>query len=461
MATTTTIYASEDTNLRENSPTTNYGSNTLLRVGQYSSYRRHAVLKFDVSSFTEPSDIVTADLTLTNTATSGTGTRTMKIARLNQDFVEAQATWEISATGTSWSGGDGAEGNGQFTEPTYDITVGDVVGEQTMDIKDLIVDAINRRDDVLWLVMCFDPADTGTTPTASSVIHSFEAASASNRPKIAVTVADRITWTGTLNGELDNYRNWSTLAVPTTDDYALFSSGNVDATTNTLECHTIFVGKNYRGSIGSTTSLVRVQANRAYFGSSHSSIHIDLNNGVPTVAEVRITNTSPVSGSFRLDGKYNPTLVRTRHDISLLTSEVTTVEAHTSGAIFTCDDSVTTLNITSATATMDDIPTNATVSGRGYVTLTKVDGSNSAVTVAGTGRVKCLANSLGDVTIYSGARMTFMGNESAPAEVNDVTVYGGGTFDTRTGAPTVQVDGQVTVLGGRILVDGSRAFTVT
>ena len=154
MATTTTIYATDDTNLRENAPTTNYGGNTLIRVGQYgSSQRRHAVFKFDVSGFTEPSDIIKADFTVTTSSTSGSSTRTMKYARLNQEFVESEATWNISATGISWSGGAGAEGNGEFTQPTYDITVGDVTGAQTVDIKDLVIDAINRRDDVLWLVM--------------------------------------------------------------------------------------------------------------------------------------------------------------------------------------------------------------------------------------------------------------------------------------------------------------------
>jgi len=462
VATTTTIYADADANLREGTPDTNYSA-SVLRCGQVTGNRRHGVFHFDVSSFTAPSDITQASLTLTNSGSTGGNTRTMKIARLNQDFVEAEATWNSSATGITWTGGAGAEGNAEFTQPTYDITVGDVAGAQTVDIKALVIDAINRRDGDLWLVLCFDPADTAATPTGYSVIYSSENATPSNRPKIAVTVADRITWTGINDGNIDSYRNWSGFVVPTSDDYALFSSGNVDATTSVagLSCNTLFVGKNYRGSIGSTSGYIKVLTNRAHFGSPHSDIHIEFNPLVSTVADVRISNTSPRSGSFRLNGKYAPIIKRTRHDISLATEDVTTIEAHSGMVVFTCDDDVTSLNITDATATMEDIPTNVTVAGRGYAILSQDDGSNTAITVAGTGRVKCLSPSTGHITLYSGTRITFMGNEGAPIETEEVYVYRNAILDTRTGAPTWTTDAEIFPRGGRVLFDGSRSVIVT
>ena len=459
MATTTTIYATDDTNLRENAPTTNYGSNALIRVGQYSSYRRHAVFKFDVSSFTEPTDIIKADFTVTTSATSGSSTRTMKYARLNQDFVESEATWNISATGISWSGGAGAEGNGEFTQPTYDITVGDVTGAQTVDIMDLVVDAINRRDDILWLVMCFDPSDSATG-TGSSIIHSSEAVTASDRPKIAVTVAERVAWTGARgDGDLDVGANWDTSSEPTADDYALFPSGSEDVVRGDLQCKKVYIGKNYKGSIGTTAAPITFEANELHCNSPYSACHIAINASISTVAEVWISDTARTLGSFRLNGKYTANVKRTRHDIALLTTNVALIDAHTRRSTFTCSDEVTTVRMSGAYATLDDGAGDLTVSNRGYARVSMVDNDGTNITMAGNSSVRCYAEDLDTIVIYSGVAR-FMGNEGAPIGVGGLEVYPEGLADTRTGAATFTMTSAALMYGGRMLLDGSMATAI-
>jgi hypothetical protein len=136
MATTTTINPTKDAYLRQDEADTAYGGGWDIRVGQFSgTYRRHGVFEFDVSSYTAPSDIVEANFTLTQQNYFGSTVRTMKLTRLNQDFTEAETTWNSAATGTVWTGGSGAQGNGEYTEPVYSILVGDDSGNQTVDIK--------------------------------------------------------------------------------------------------------------------------------------------------------------------------------------------------------------------------------------------------------------------------------------------------------------------------------------
>jgi len=461
MSTSTTIYAEIDTTLREQNPANNYGSSSTIVVGQTGAfgtfYRQHGLFKFDVSSYTAPADIVSANLTLTVFRNFGTGDRTMKIVRLDQTFVEDQATWQISETGTSWSGGDGAEGNAQFTEPNYDITVGSSATTQTIDIKELVIDAINRRADELWIVLCFDPADTSDTPIGTTTLFSSEDATESNRPKIEVTVADRVEWEGSVDGDLDNDSNWSTGAKPTASDYALFNTGSVDANDGSLKCDRIYIGRNYKGVIGTEASTRLITCNEAYFSSPYAGIHPDF---YTPKSKVYINDTSSTTDSFVLDGKYSAIINRTRHDIKLITENATTIDAH-SGAVFTCDDDVDVLRITGSYATMADIPTVIIIAGRGYAEISRIDNTNINITMASDSSMRCLADATGSITLYSGARIRFMGNEGATIECGAITIYRGSILDTRTGAPTWTTGAEIFIRGGRVLFDGSRAVTVT
>tara|TARA_R110000824_G_scaffold401762_1_gene615163 strand:+ start:13472 stop:14851 length:1380 start_codon:yes stop_codon:yes gene_type:complete len=459
MATTTTIYATEDANLREQYPDTNYSGNSSIRCGQYSTTikRRHGVFKFDVSSFTAPADIVSANLYLTVSTDSGS-TRTMKVVRLNQDFVEAETTWNSASSGVSWTGGGGGEGNGAFTEPNYSISIGNLQGDQEVDIKELVIDAINRRDDELWLIICFDPADTSATPTGNSAFYPSEDTTESNRPKIAVTVAERITWQGGVSGDADNALNWSSGSIPTSSDYALFNTGSVDVTDGTINCESLYVGRTYKGNIGTTSSARRMICVAGNFSSPLAGVHLQFTS---LAAEVRIRDTSGSADTFTLDGLFSAIVNRTRHDITLKTENATTIDAHSASAVFTCDDDVDTLRLTGGFATFADIPTVMVLADRAFAKVSWVNNTNTSVTLASNSSVKCLASAVGAITLYQGTRITFMGNEGAPIECGEVLVYGGSILDTRTGAPTWTTNAEIIVRGGRVLMDGSRAVTVS
>lgn len=459
MSTTTTIYAETDANLREDDPDANFSGNSSIRCGQYEAagptpFRRHGVFKFDVSSYTAPADIVSAELYLTISSDSG-ATRTMKVARLDQDFVEAQTTWNNAQTATAWTGGAGGEGNGAFTEPNYSISVGNGEGDQEVDIKDLVIDAINRRDDELWLIICFDPDDTDTT-VGYSLFRPSEYPTESARPKIEVTVAERIKWQGGVDGDLNNDLNWSTAAKPTATDYALFNTGSVDVTTGLLTCDKVYIGRNYKGSIGTLTSSRRFDTTVACYSSPHAGVFVQ--NG--TGAKSYVNDTASTPDSFILIGKFSAIINRTRHNIKLGGTFLTTVDAH-GGGVFTCDDSIDTLRITGSYAAMDDIPPVVIIAGRGYAEISRVSGTNSSITMASDSSMRCLASATGSITLYSGAVIRFMGNEGAPIECGEVTIYRDSILDTRTGAPTWTTNAEIVVRGGRVLMDGSRAVTVS
>ena len=455
MSTTTTIYVDDDASLRESHPTTNFGNPNILRTGQLSGSRSHGVFHFDISSFTVPSDIVNANFTLSTQVISG-ATRTMKIASLNEDFVEAEVTWSIASTGVDWTGGAGAEGNAEFTEPTYDFTVGADTGEQAVDIRELFVDAINRRDSDLWLVLCFDPADSSTTE-GFSVIGGSRQSTVAFRPKILVTVAERVEWEGDVDGDLDNVSNWSTGAIPTSTDYALFNTGNADVNDGDMICDRFYVGRNYKGNIGTESSQRRIECNEGHFSSPHAGIFINLINTAP---KVYINDTSSTSDSFLLHASLASVIInRTRQDVTIKTTDATIIDAH-GGGVFTCDDEVATVRITGSFATLDDIPTDIIIAQRGFAEISRVTNDNNSVTMASNSSMKCLSATVGDITLYEGARITFMGNEGAPIECGEVAIYNGSILDTRTGSPTWTTTAEILVRGGRVLMDGSRAVTI-
>ena len=122
MSSTTTVYPSEDTKLDEAKKTQNYGGDATIDIGAtykggaYS--KNNAVFKFDVSGITNPSTITKAIFTLVfNSSALSSTTQTVTLARLNQDFAEATATWnEPSGTVASWTGGAGAFGNAELTQ---------------------------------------------------------------------------------------------------------------------------------------------------------------------------------------------------------------------------------------------------------------------------------------------------------------------------------------------------------
>jgi len=221
-----------------------------------------------------------------------------------------------------------------------------------------------------------------------------------------------------------------------------------------LTCNTCYIGKNYKGSIGTTSAMVDFDVNYIHFNSAYAGCHVNLNDSILTVAEVWISDTSRTVGSWRLTGKYNATLKRTRHNISLLTATTSRVDAHSSRASFTCSDDVTTVRISGAFATLEDGAGTLTITNRGSAEVSRVDYDDTNIIIASNASVRCLAEELGTITMYSGISR-FMGNEGAPIVVARLEVYTSAVADTRTGAATFTLSSGALLYGGRILFDGS------
>jgi hypothetical protein len=195
-----------------------------------------------------------------------------------------------------------------------------------------------------------------------------------------------------------------------------------------------------------------------YFSSPHAGVHLQFTS---SAAEIRIRDTSGSADTFTLDGLFSAIINRTRHDITLKTEDATTIDAHSASAVFTCDDDVDTLRLTGGFATFADIPAVMILAERAFAKVSRVNNTNTSVTLASNSSVKCLASLVGSIKLYQGTRITFMGNEGAPIECGDVLVYGGSILDTRTGAPTWTTTADIFLRGGRVLFDGSRAVTVS
>ena len=453
MATTTTIYPDADSYIRQDQASTNFGSATLLNGGLSGSQKRHIVMKFDVSGYT-PADIVDATLTLGFFRSAGSSTHTMTLARLNQEFVGSEVTYDDASDSVAWTGGAGAAGNAAIDEPTYDITVGfATAGDQTADIKELVIDAINKRGGILWLIVCFKTTES-PSGTGNTSFYSVNYGVVGDRPTIDLKVAARVKWTGTAgDGNLETSGNWSGLSAPTTDDFALFNTTANDASIGALTCKRIYIGKNYQGKLGTASSLLAMNCDEFHLSSPHADAFINLNSAASSNTELRVKDTNSKQDSIIIDGKYDATLMRTRSSISLMTDDVTLINALSRVVTFTCDNDVTTIRLGGASAVLDD----------GGGTVTMVNGSTvlnkDMVNNDGTNFyihnsvLKQQSSEIDQIHLYSGV-VTFQGNEGGPPLIGGATIYGG-LFNARTKSATIVSTSAISMRGGRFITDGA------
>ena len=269
MSSVTTVYPSEDTWLNEGRKTQNYGSSTTFNIGAgYKSgefQKNNAVLSFDVSGITDPSTITKAILRLSfNTSGLSSTTQTATLARLNIPFTESQATWDESSTvAGAWSGGSGAFGNAELTQPTYTFSVGSgVSADVTIDIKDLVIDAIVKRSGTLLLVA----AIAGTPTGAARGLTTFESSeSSATRSSVAITQAARIVWSGSTDGNLSTDSNWVGGTKPDANDYAMFiENGTNNPTVGGVICERIYFGKLFSQDAGVEGASLALQATSVF-----------------------------------------------------------------------------------------------------------------------------------------------------------------------------------------------------
>ena len=97
-----TLTAIDDSYLRQDAATTNYGSVTTFEAGRKSNRTRRAVMKFDLSSIPAGAILESATLTLTKTG-GDANTLTFSTHEVTQAWVEANTTWNNRQTGTAWA----------------------------------------------------------------------------------------------------------------------------------------------------------------------------------------------------------------------------------------------------------------------------------------------------------------------------------------------------------------------
>ena len=103
VATTNSILSTTDTNIVENAPTKNYGSNRTLGAGgdepTGSGKDRSALIKWNLSGIAPGTKVNSATVTLT---VSNSSTETYQAYKLNRPWVESKATWVNYDTSKPW-----------------------------------------------------------------------------------------------------------------------------------------------------------------------------------------------------------------------------------------------------------------------------------------------------------------------------------------------------------------------
>lgn len=450
MATTTTLSIDADNWLYEAGATSAYGGGALVQIGIGGAIeKRHGIFQVDVSSFTNPADIVSAVFTLTATASAGTTQNNMVLQRLTQSFTEIGSNWNTYDGTNGWTTA-GAYDDIVAGETTYAVQVG-TTADIVVDIKELVIDAINRRSGSLQFIIYFNgtPSSSGYTKFASRTNGTTE-----NRPSLAITVASRYSWTGTVDGDLDSYRNWNPTTVPTANDIAIIAGGN-EIDRGSLTCKRAYVSEGYThdllkpsgSSVTFTVDELRINKKRGQF-------HINC----ATNPTVYIANNSATTSGSKLIGTYKPIVMNTRSEVYL---------AGTGGDTVIC---ASESNVKAKGATACD----AVVNGGRYVAeggcndmtiasgakLRSEGGNFSDVFIASGSHFNHKAGTLtGDIVIYDG-KMDFKNNESAAIETEDVTVWRNGIFDARTSTGSHDPQSEVYCRGGNFIVDVGKSLTI-
>lgn len=461
MSTTTTINPTKDAYLWERNTTTNYGTGVDLRIGDNlpvaTSQAYNTVMEFDVSSYDDPSAIVSANLTLTHISDFGTVNNTVTVRRLNIDFVESGAdgcTWDKPDDGeaTTWGGG---EDYAATNVPDVTFSVGVDGDDVTVDISDFVIDAIQRRAGVLRLVF-FMP--TNATAKGWTKFASTRHGTSSKHPALEIIVAARVPWSGTLGGDLDNVNNWTSLPPPDANDFAYFIGDKPSITSGSLDCHSIFIGKTFKGNFGTSSSSISMACYNMLYSSPYSEANLTVNSGKGYDGIVRINNSNNTPSTVKFTGETKYRLINTGAAIELTGTDIDSVECHSAKASFTSADTITSVNITGGSCRLQNgAGTIYSVDASLLVENTSFDTTD--ITQSG-GYVRLKADTVDDVIIYAGT-MTVRGNEGAPITIDNLSVYPKAKADLRTKSNTIETTNPVNMYGGRVLLDGNVNAAVT
>lgn len=115
----------EDTQLSEFAPTTNYGTAAYVEINKYGSGDwNHGCLSWSGMS-SLPSSITVSSSSINLTGANGTThNSTWSFYRLLRNWVEAQATWNIYSTGNNWGTAGGTNSSDRSTTLTCSGSIG-------------------------------------------------------------------------------------------------------------------------------------------------------------------------------------------------------------------------------------------------------------------------------------------------------------------------------------------------
>lgn len=198
MTISTTIQpASADTFILSATPTTNYGTNALITIGDSSgsaSAAYRTLLKFDLSSIPTNAKILSAVLELYEYAaydTAGTGSWSATLYSVLKNWVEAEATWNNYSAGNAWSvAGCGA---GDISSAIDSLTMDGTaaagfVSWSGSGLVAAVQQWVDGTSSNYGLLLAAPTAEfKGAAPLSSNLFRSSNYGTAGERPRLTVT----------------------------------------------------------------------------------------------------------------------------------------------------------------------------------------------------------------------------------------------------------------------------------
>lgn len=189
--------SSADTMIINVTPTTNYGTNAILAIGDPSGAANAAyrtLVKFDLSSIPANARILSAALELNEYSasdTAGVGSWAANVYGVLKNWVESQATWNNYSTGNAWAvAGLGA---GDVTVVLDSITLDGTAAAGFVTWNGSgIADAVQAWVDGSvsnygFAIIAPSAEIQGAAPLAANLFRSNDYGTAGDRPKLTVT----------------------------------------------------------------------------------------------------------------------------------------------------------------------------------------------------------------------------------------------------------------------------------
>lgn len=188
-----------DTFLLNATPTTNYGSNALLAIGDSTgaaSAAYESMLKFDLSSIPATAVVTAVSLQLREYLaydTASVGEWNAEVWRVLKDWVGSEATWNIRQTGSSWAtAGARALGKDAGDEPVDSIVLDGVAANDWVEWTGLgLVSLVQGWVDGTYdnygvIITALDAESQGTTPLAANIFRSADYSISAYHPRLVV-----------------------------------------------------------------------------------------------------------------------------------------------------------------------------------------------------------------------------------------------------------------------------------